>query len=107
MMSKKKWVAAAVLSVMSTGAFADATYEFDSITHLKSDASTVTGVLVNGTAPTTLTLASTYGGTTCFNWLELMMKQPGTFTLTLNVSTSNAGQPPYDYIASCSLTAKP
>ena len=105
MMSKSKWVAAAALLVTSTGALADGTYEFDSITALRNDGTSVTGVLVNDTVPTTLTLTHN-GYRECGDWLELMMKQPGIFTLKVTVM-STTGQYPSTWIDVCTLTTKP
>ena len=105
MMSKSKWLAAAALLVTSTGAMADGTYQFDSITSL-TDSSSIVGVLVNDTAPTTLTLSAN-GANYCIAWLELMMKQPGMFTLTTTVVTSATPSGTNTRITTCTLTAKP
>lgn len=103
-MMKAKWAAAAALLSMSAGAFAAGTYEFDSVTNLTHNGSSVTGVLVNDTVPTVVALGYATTGT-CFEWLQLMMKMPGKFTLTIVVTAS--GFPAYDSVTSCNLTAKP
>lgn len=107
-MIRSKWMATMALLSMSTVALADGTYQFDSISNLNENGSTVTGILVNDTVPTTLALD---GGTQaqCFSWLQLMMKRPGKFTLTVSVVTSGAfpTMPGTTKIASCNLTRNP
>ncbi|WP_129781008.1 hypothetical protein [Peristeroidobacter soli] len=106
MMSRKTGAAAALLT-MSTAAFAaDTVYEFDTVTNLKSDGTVVTGVLVNDTVPTTLTLTSSAGGQ-CWDWLQLLLKRPGKFTLTTTVTSTTGGPPSFTLISSCILNTKP
>ncbi|WP_153067098.1 hypothetical protein [Steroidobacter cummioxidans] len=104
-MMRKKWVAAAALLAMSAGALADGTYEFDSVTNLTHSGNSITGVLVNDTVPTTLTLPLQ---SQCFSWMQLMMTNPGAFTLTLTIaSSSGGGGPPPPPTLNCQLNAKP
>jgi hypothetical protein len=104
-MMRNKWMAAAALLATTTGALGD-TYEFDSITNLSHSGSGFTGVLVNDTVPTTLTLSST--NAQCFSWLQLMMTDRGVFTLTVDVTVTTGGPlPPGAFLNSCRLNVKP
>ncbi|MFC4309872.1 hypothetical protein ACFPN2_12340 [Steroidobacter flavus] len=111
-MMSKKWMAAVALLTMSTGALAqDGTFEFDSITSLTRAANAFTGVLVGDTVPTTVTM--NYGslfGDKCFSWMELMMTEPGKFTLTITLvsgGSGTTGSPWHTDLTLCRLTAKP
>src|SRR5262245_28211928 len=106
-MIRSKWMTTVALLSMSTAALADGTYEFDSISNLNHNGTSVTGIVVNDTVPTTLALTTTQ--TQCFSWLELMMKKPGKFTLTVSVVTTQPFPtlPPETKIVSCDLTRKP
>jgi hypothetical protein len=106
-MTSMKWMVAAALFAMSAGALADGTYEFDSVTSLKSDGAGFTGVLVNDTAPTTITLSSGGASGQCFDWLQLMMTQPGTLTVTVTVTTVAGPFQSTILISGCTLNAKP
>jgi hypothetical protein len=111
-MMSKKWMAAVALLTMSTGALAtDGTYEFDSITSLTQAVNEFTGVLVGDTVPTTVTMnyGSAYG-TKCLSWIELMMTDPGKFTLTFTLVSAGSGTPMSPWrteFSACRLTAKP
>jgi len=107
-MTIKKWVAAVALLAISSSALAtEVDYEFDSITNLAHNGYVVVGVLVNDTAPTTLTLNGV-NYPQCLSWLELMMTDPGKFTLAVTVTTIGGPIPPVSInLTRCQLNAKP
>jgi hypothetical protein len=105
-MMMKRWMAAAALFAMSAGALADGTYEFDSITEVSINGAEFSGVLVNDTVPTTITVQSTHER--CFSWMQLMLTNPGTLTLTVTVYTAppSMGFPAATNVTNCRLKAK-
>lgn len=105
-MMMKRWMAAAALFAMSASAFADGTYVFDSITEVSINGAEFSGVLVNDTVPTTITVQATHEK--CFNWMQLMLTNPGTLTLTVTVYTSppSMGLPGSTNVTNCRLKAK-
>jgi hypothetical protein len=106
-MMMKRWMAAAVLFAMSAGALADGTYEFDTITNVSINGASFSGVLVNDTVPTTLSVTTTPDR--CFSWMQLMMTHPGTLTLSVTLYTypPSGGFPASTVVSTCQLSAKP
>lgn len=106
-MMMKKCAAAAALLAISAGALADGTYEFDRITKLSLNGRNFTGVLVNDTVPTSLSVDS--ASSECAKWMQLVMTYPENFTLTVVVATTPAqdGFPALSRVSNCELNAKP
>ena len=106
-MMMKRWMVAAALFAMSAGAHAD-DYTFDSITELSVSGSPFTGVLVNDTVPTTLSVNMNTTAEKCFSWMQLMMTHPGMFTLTvsLTINPPSGGFPGSTVVSTCRLSAK-
>ena len=79
---------AALLLSASVGAQADTIYTFDSVTgigHRQSNLD-LTGVLINNTAPTTVTVPAQLAGghfERCVTFFNLMLTNPGTYRLTV------------------------
>jgi hypothetical protein len=108
MMPLKRVMAFAALSLSSAlGAQAvAATYVFSTVTGIQYGSGiTITGVLANGTTPTTYALpgAQAYCGINISSFLSTMISNPGTYTLTLVVTDVTDPTGPPANILSCRL----
>ena len=116
MIRPSRMLIAGVLAMVSLGVRAtETTYVFDSVSsleHRQSQSSLsgiyFTGILVNDTTSTTLAVAPavTDLANRCWDHLQLMMTQPGVYTLKLVYDTAGGsfGSPAFTV---CALTVKP
>lgn len=108
----KKYILSAVLACSPLLSHAE-TYVFDSISAIqhRSATSTITGVLANDTTPSAVTFP--YGTERCNRLFDIMLTQPGLYTLTVMINiiyTQPPGQPtpiPNPQFDGCNLELKP
>ena len=109
----KKYILAAVLAcaAFATQA-AETAYTFDTLTGIehRSNEVRLTGVLVNDTVPSTVSLPSFGGGglyDRCARAFENMLSLPGTYILTVVTDALPPPSPTPVIFVRCSLNFKP
>jgi hypothetical protein len=120
MMKSTRLLGAAGLLFASVAAHAvDDTYVFESVTsseyiaYANQNLGTglvLTGVLVNDSASTSLTMVAPYGGildAPCVKYIDLMLTTPDAYTLSITLRTTTSGGLTTSKVAGCHLTRNP
>lgn len=85
--SKRALVMTALLLASATASAVDTAYTFTSVTKIESLSGSdiyLTGVLANGSVPSTVTIPSP--NQLCTGYMETVLKNPGTYILSVTTS---------------------
>ena len=108
--------AASLLFASMAAHAVDDTYLFESVGSVEHSsvptfATSITGVLVNESTPTSVSVPASEGvvGDRCAKYYDVMLKEPGTFTLSITVRTTTITTPPTTTVQllKCSLARNP
>jgi hypothetical protein len=115
MKTSTRVLSAASLLCASVAAHAvDDSYAFASISGVQhamdsTTTTTITGVLVNDSTPTSLSLPANVGvvGDRCAKYYDVMLEQPGVYALSVTVRTTTTPMTTTVVLANCTLTRNP
>lgn len=115
MKTSTRVLSAASLLFASVAAHAvDDTYLFESVSSVEhsmnsTTTTTITGVLVNDSTPTSVLLPASEGvvGNRCAKYYDVMLEQQGVYTLSVTVRTTTTPIMTTVVLSTCSLTRNP